>query len=124
MTAPSYSFWHRLGCAWRGCRVAFREERHVRVHLLVLALVGTAGLWVGLTPGEWVAICGVSGLVIALELVNAALERTIDLLHPEHHPLAGQVKDIGAGAVLVAAIAAVLTGCGVFGPYLVRAWLG
>jgi diacylglycerol kinase len=113
-----YSFLHRLGCAWHGVRAALRSERHLRVHLLAFGLVLAAGALLRIRAGEWAAVLTISALVIALELANAALERTLDLLHPQHHPLAGEAKDIMAGAVLVAAIAAIGTGILIFGPRL------
>ena len=63
------------------------------------------------------------GLVIAAELVNSAIERVVDLASPEQHPLAGQAKDLAAGAVLVCAMAAVIVGILVFLPYLRRFFL-
>lgn len=63
-------------------------------------------------------LVGCFGVVIAAELFNSALERLVDLVSPQHHPLAGQVKDIAAGAVLVCAMAAALIGSILFYPYL------
>lgn len=63
-------------------------------------------------------LIGCFGVVIAAELFNSSLERLVDLVSPQYHPLAGQVKDIAAGAVLVCAIAAALIGIILFYPYL------
>ena len=60
-------------------------------------------------------------LVWITEAINTALEKLVDLVSPDHHPLAGQVKDLAAGAVLLAAGFAVLVGLLVLGPYLVGA---
>lgn len=117
-TPRPYSFLHRLGCAWRGIRMALGSERHLRVHLAALALVALAGLYFRITSLEWALVLLISALVIALELANAALERTLDRLHPGEHPMIGAAKDIMAGAVLVAALAAVIVGLLVFLPYL------
>ena len=63
--------------------------------------------------------------MLAVELLNSALEALTDLVSPEHHPLAGQAKDLAAGAVLVTAIGAVVVGLLILGPPLwvrISAW--
>ena len=60
------------------------------------------------------------GVVIAAELFNTAIEKLVDLVSPQQHPVAGQVKDIAAGAVLVCAATAAIIGLIVFIPYLTR----
>jgi diacylglycerol kinase (ATP) len=57
------------------------------------------------------------------EIFNTAIEKTLDLIDTEHNPRIMIIKDMAAGAVLVAAVAAVLMGVVIFGPYLVRLWL-
>jgi len=64
-----------------------------------------------------------SGVVIAAELFNTAIEKLVDLVSPQQHPVAGQVKDIAAGAVLVCAATAAIIGLIVFIPYLTRFFL-
>lgn len=106
MNRPPYSFRNRLACAWAGIIQAWRSERHMKVHLAALILVVGAGWWFALDRLEWIAILLVSGLVISLELINSALEETLDHLHPDLHPAIGRAKDMASGAVLVAAIIA------------------
>ena len=113
-----YSFLHRLGCAWRGLRMA-ATERHMRFHLTALVGVAVAGWWLDLAPWEWASVLLVSALVIGLEVVNSAVERLADHLHPGEHPEVGLVKDMLAGAVLVAALCALLVAALVFLPKLV-----
>lgn len=111
---------HRLRCAWKGIRCAFHSERHLRAHIFIFILVGIAGWITGLAPWEWVAILIFSALVISLELINAAMEKTLDHLHPGHHEMIGQAKDIAAGAVLVSVIFSVIAGLWIFLPK----WIG
>ncbi|MDA6987305.1 diacylglycerol kinase family protein, partial [Escherichia coli] len=66
----------------------------------------------------WTVVVLCFGVVIAAELFNTAIERLVDLVSPERHPVAGQVKDIAAGAVLVCAVAAAIIGLIIFIPYL------
>lgn len=98
----------RLGFAGAGLRAAVRREASFRTHLgfagaalVALVLLHPAPIW-------WALVVVMIAIVLALELFNAALEGVIDLLHPGHHPEVGVVKDMLAGAVLVAAIAALV----------------
>ena len=73
--------------------------------------------------GPWMIIILCIGVVIAAELFNTAIEKLVDLVSPQQHPVAGQVKDIAAGAVLVCAATAAIIGLIVFIPYLTRFFL-
>ena len=85
------------------------------VHLLAIVVVTIAGFYVGLATWEWVTVILCFGLVLALEAVNSAIEYIVDLVSPDYHPLAGKAKDIAAGAVLIAAIVAVVVAVLIFG---------
>lgn len=95
---------------------AFRGELSLRIQLSVFAIVVVVGVFLGLNSGEWTAIVLVSGLVFSAEIMNTAIECLCDTLHPDRDPEIGRVKDIGAGAVLVAALAAAGVGAIVFLP--------
>jgi diacylglycerol kinase len=82
------------------------EERNLRIHFVAGAVVLiTAGIQ-GLSAIAISILVLTIGFVIAMELVNTAIERTVDLVTLERHPLAGAAKDLAAGAVLVSAITA------------------
>ena len=104
--------------ALRGLRF-FLEERNARILLAgTVATIG-AGAWFALAPLEWCAVIfAITSLWVA-EGLNSALERLTDLVSPGFHPLAGKAKDIAAGAVMIALIAAVSIGVIIFGPRLV-----
>ena len=91
-------------------------EQNMRVHLFSAIVVVVAGLLTGLSVLEWCVIVVVIGLVIAVEMLNTALERVVDLASPDIHPLAKQAKDIAAGAVLVIAVMSVIIGLLIFLP--------
>jgi diacylglycerol kinase len=110
------AFW---GYAWKGIIVFLRHCRNVRWHLSAAALAIALGAVLGISKGQWVAIVLVIALVLVAEMINEAIELLCDHLHPEQHPAIGRVKDISAGAVLLAAITAVVVGMLVFLPYLV-----
>ncbi len=89
---------------------------HFPVGILVLLL----GAWFGVSKEEWIWLIFSVGLVWICEALNTAIEKTIDLVHPEKHPLAGKVKDIAAAAVLLAVFVAGTIGVIVFYPYLMK----
>lgn len=106
-----------LRYALRG--IAFMlEERNARVLVAVTAAVIAGGFWARLSRLEWCAALAALALVWVTETLNTAVERLTDLASPEFHPLAGKAKDVAAGAVLIAMVAAVSIGVVVFGPRL------
>jgi diacylglycerol kinase len=111
-------FIRSCGFAISGIVMALRTQRHMRIHLTCAVLVTTAGLCLRLSRMEWAALVIVMGMVIAAELLNTAVESVVDLVSPGIHPLAKAAKDTAAGAVLVTAIAAIITGLLVLGPPL------
>lgn len=100
--------------AGRGIAQGLKGERNFRVMLAVAAVAVALGFQQGISRLEWVAVVLCVGLVLSLELVNTAGERLVDILSPEHDPRYGRVKDILAGAVLVASMAAAVVGILVF----------
>lgn len=90
----------------------------MRFHVLAALAAVLAGVWLRLSRGEWLWIGLAVALVWAAELLNTAVERLVDLVSPERHPLAKAAKDTAAGAVLVLAAFAVVVGLCVFGPRL------
>ncbi|MFC7364808.1 MULTISPECIES: diacylglycerol kinase family protein [Bhargavaea] len=102
--------------AWRGIVHAFGREQNFRFHVLAALIVTAAGWVTGLSTSEWLIVILLFGGVFALELVNTAIERVVDLVSREHHPLAGQAKDVAAGAVLAFAVASAVIGCIIFIP--------
>ena len=103
--------------ALRGVRFML-AERNCRLLALATAAVVVTGLYFSLNALEWCAVIGATTLVWVAEGLNTALERLTDLASPACHPLAGQAKDIAAGAVLLAALGAVSIGVIIFAPRL------
>ena len=99
-----------FGYAFEGIFTCIRNERNIKIHCTVAILVVIAGAVLGITPTEWCICLTLFGLVIALELVNTAIESVVDLVTTERKPLAKTAKDTAAGAVLVAAIMAAIVG--------------
>lgn len=93
-----------------------RKERNMKFHIAAGLAVIVVGLLTGLSSTEWVLIIMLIGGMLALELMNTAIERTVDLVTDEYHPLAKQAKDLAAGAVFIFAVASAIIGCIVFIP--------
>lgn len=107
-----------FGYAWHGLYSSIGKEQNLSFHLIATVLVIIAGFLFHITRTEWLVILLCIGMVISAELFNTAIERLVDLVSPQRHPIAGQVKDIAAGAVLVCACIAVIIGLIIFIPYL------
>ena len=106
--------------AFFGIISAVKKERNLRIHLCFTAIVILLGFLFNISIQDWMFISFAIGLVICMELMNTALERVVDLVTEEYHPLAKQAKDIAAGAVLFAAIIALIIGMFVFGPEIMK----
>lgn len=103
--------------AWRGIAAGARG-RNFRVMLVVTVAVILLGFINKISLTEWALVSLAMGLVLGLELVNTAGEKLVDILSPELDPRYGLVKDILAGAVLIAALAATVVGVIIFWPRL------
>ena len=108
-------FLKSFGYAIEGIGMAMREQ-NFRFHLVSAVIVMIVGLFTGLSIIEWIIIVLVITLVIGAEMFNTAIERVVDLVSPDYHPLAKQAKDIAAAAVFVFAACSVIIGILIFLP--------
>ncbi|WP_040207954.1 diacylglycerol kinase family protein [Neobacillus jeddahensis] len=104
--------------ATAGILTALKMERNMRFHLISSLIVLIVSFYFSITKIEWVIILFAIGGMFALELMNTAIERVVDLVTAEYHPLAKQAKDIAAGAVFVYAVLSVVIGIIIFIPYV------
>lgn len=95
-----------FGHAWQGIRFAFYTENNFIYHILATLGILLIGLYLQFTSAEWIIIIALIGFVISCELLNTALEKTVDIISPQQNRLAGTIKDVAAGAVLIASITA------------------
>jgi diacylglycerol kinase len=107
-----------FGPALRGIGRMLHSEHNAWIHAVATVAVIAAGGWVGITSGEWLAVALAIALVWVAEAMNTAIEALGDAISLERNPLIRQAKDIGAGAVLLAAIAALVVAAIVFVPRL------
>jgi len=104
--------------AQEGARHTLATQRNIWIHLAIGLAVLAAAVWYKLSSVEMALIVLTIALVITTEMINTALEALVDLVKPEHHPAAALVKNIAAGAVLIAALGAVCVGLFIFSPRL------
>lgn len=106
--------------AFSGIIFGFISERNLKIHVLAAILTVSLGCYFNLSRMEWAILIFTIFLVFIAETINTAIEKTIDLVTNEYHPLAKVAKNLAAGAVLLSAVNAVIMGIIIFGPYLYR----
>lgn len=109
-----------FGHALAGLGHVLRTQRNAWIHAVASLIVILLALWLNLGLTHWALLFLAMGLVWMAEFVNSALEATVDLASPEIHPLARVGKDVGAAAVLLAAVCAAVVGFLILGPPLVE----
>jgi diacylglycerol kinase (ATP) len=109
---------HAFRHALRGWWYVIRTQRNAWIHAIVTSLVILAALWLQLPIRDWAMLLLSIALVWTAEFINTALEAVVDLASPQHHPLAKVGKDVGAAAVLIAALTSILVGLLILGPPL------
>ncbi|MDY8021843.1 diacylglycerol kinase family protein [Paenibacillus polymyxa] len=100
--------------AAEGVMYALRTQVNMRIHVAMALLVIVAGLTLHISRLDWLFVSVAIAIVIVAELFNTAVEAAVDLISPDIHPLAKAAKDTAAGAVLLAAVFAVIIGIFVF----------
>jgi diacylglycerol kinase (ATP) len=94
--------WRAFDSSWKGLHGAWREEAAFRQELVFALLAVPLGLWLGRNGLERALLVAPVLLVLIVELLNSAIEATVDRIGFERHELAGLAKDIGSAAVLLA----------------------
>ena len=102
--------------AFRGFRIAWREEFNFRFDVMCALLAVALGWYFGISSVEWLIVIFLIGFVLAAETFNTALEELCDMYRPVHDPHVAKIKDLSAGAVLLAATASLIIGCIIFLP--------
>jgi diacylglycerol kinase len=107
-----------FGFAWEGIVHFFRYGIHARVHFAAALVVSGASFYFHISRSEATAVIFSIALVWITEMINTAIEKTADMISLERHPQIKIIKDISAGAVLIAAVAALCAGAIIFLPKL------
>ncbi len=108
--------YHSFGYALQGIRTVILTEQNFRIHTLAAIVVFIAGIFTSLSKMEWILVIILVFGMFVIELVNTAIERVVDLVTPNFHPLAKQAKDLAAGACLIYAVCTVIVGLIIFLP--------
>ncbi|MEO6546498.1 MAG: diacylglycerol kinase family protein [Ferruginibacter sp.] len=108
-----------FGYAARGIKHAFSTQQNFRIHSMILTAVIIAGFFFKITATEWLFIIGCSMLVLALELMNTAIEYMCDSVTKKIHPAIKIIKDASAAAVLIVAMGSAITGVIIFLPRII-----
>lgn len=116
LVSRGHSFQH----AFRGWWFVLRTQRKAWIHAVITTLVVILAIWLNLPLRDWAILLVTVALVWTAEFINTALEAVVDLASPQNHPLAKVGKDVGAAAVLIAALTSILVGLLILGPPLVE----
>jgi len=100
----------------RGAYLLITTEASIKVQLVISIIMAFAGFYFKISATEWLIQILAIGLVMSIESINTAIEAIADFIHPEKNKKIGFIKDIAAGAVFIASIAAVLAGLIIYLP--------
>ncbi len=115
------SFWDAVHHAFDGISFAFTNERSLRIQFGIFLITIIFGLYLQLSSEEFAVIMGISALVFSLELINTAIEKSMDIIsNGKHDARIKIIKDVSAGAVLISAIFAIVIGALIFIPRIME----
>jgi diacylglycerol kinase (ATP) len=112
------SRYHSFEHAFRGWWFVIKTQKNAWLHAIITTMVILVAIWLHLPARDWAVLVLTIALVWSAEFFNTAIEAVVDLASPAHHPLARTGKDVGAAAVLIAALAAAIIGLLILGPPL------
>lgn len=104
--------------ALKGIRIYLYSGGNATLHIVASLMVILMAWWLDATSTQWCLLILSMTLVHAAEAFNTAIENIVNFISPQHHHLAEKIKDLSAGAVLLSAIGAALTGLIIFFPLL------
>lgn len=107
-----------FGFAFNGIITLLRKERNFKIHIVCFILAVGCAFLLNITLYEWIAILCISALVLSLEALNTAIEKLCDAYSTEQNNSIKQIKDIAAGAVLIASVFAIIIGLVIFLPHI------
>lgn len=103
--------------ASRGILIAWKYEQSFRIQLVAAIVVVALIFYLAVPLWQAIALLLMIMLVLTLELINSVLERFVDVFKPRIHPMVEEIKDLMAGAVLIASLGALIVGLLIFVPY-------
>ncbi len=109
---------HSFGHAFAGMKYVLKTQKNAYIHTFATIIVIMVALWLQIASVPFAILILTIGTVWMAEFINTSLEAVVDLASPEKHPLAKVGKDVGAAAVLIAALSSVVIGIVILGPSL------
>jgi len=103
-----------------GITHVFKNEQNFRIHIIATILVIIAGFLFSIDKTEWMVIIIAVSIVTALELINSAIEYLCNFVSSDYHEKIKRIKDASAGAVLISAIGAFVSGLVIFVPKFIE----
>lgn len=110
------TFYKSVGYALDGIEYAINHERNIKLEILAAIVASVMGFLLHITVIEWLILMLLIATILAFELINTAIERTVDLVTKDYHELARVSKDMAAGAVLILSCFAIIMGIVIFIP--------
>lgn len=112
-------FLQSLRYAFGGLITFFRSERNGQIQVVVAVAVVSLAAFLKTSAMEWLAVVLCIIIVCSFEMINTAIEKLCDVVHPDFHPQIRVIKDVAAGAVLMAAVGSVVAGVVIFLPKII-----
>ena len=102
--------------AFKGAWMLLKNEASIQVQFVIALIMTGAGFYFQISETEWILQSLAIGLVLGIEALNTSVEEIANFIHPDFHSKIGYIKDISAGAVTFAALAAIAVGCIIYIP--------
>lgn len=119
-TQGKEQFTKSVGHALDGIEYAVNHERNLKIEIFMGIVASIMGFLLKISIIEWVVVMLLIAVILALELINTAIERTVDLVTKEYRELAKVSKDMAAGAVLIVSIFSLVIGMLIYLPKIIE----
>ena len=106
--------------SWNGLKVAYKNEQSMYIHLVCTVILLVLSFLLNISLTQWLIIIAIIGLTLVVELINTAIESTVDLVTKEFHPLAKVAKDTASAAEFVLTIASTVIALMIFIPKIME----
>ena len=106
--------------SWNGLQVVYKNEQSVYIHLVCTIILLILSFFLKISLTQWLIIIAIIGLTLVIELLNTAIENTVDLVTTEFHPLAKIAKDTASAAEFVLAITSAIISLVIFIPRIIE----
>ena len=106
--------------SWNGLKVAYKNEQSMYIHLTATVLLLLFSFFLKISMIQWLIVIGIIGLTLVVELLNTAIESTVDLVTEEFHPLAKVAKDTASAAEFILTLTSAIIALMIFIPRIME----